>query len=263
VDHGGGLTSLYAHMSEFAAKLRDTVSAGSLLGRVGATGNTTGPHLHLEARVNGKAVDPMPYLTGGGSALNTPGSGVQRWAGVVRQALNLVGQPTSLVDTTLRRMNQESGGNPRAVNKWDSNWHAGHPSVGLMQVIGPTFRAYAGRYVNRGPKLYGVSIDPLANIYSSMRYALATYGSLSRAYNRPGGYDNGGWLPPGITPVVNETGVPEAILNPQQWDAMITLAEKVKRDQAGGHQITVNNPPQPTGEKQVADVLYRMELLRR
>ncbi|CAM5331425.1 peptidoglycan DD-metalloendopeptidase family protein [Streptomyces aurantiogriseus] len=263
VDHGGGLTSLYAHMSEIVAKAKQTVAAGSLIGRVGATGNTTGPHLHLEARVNGKPVDPMPYLTSGGSALNTPGSGVQRWAGVVQQALSLVGQPSSLVQTTLRRMNQESGGNPRAVNKWDSNWHAGHPSVGLMQVIGPTFRAYAGRFRNKGPFLYGTSIDPLANVYSSMRYALAAYGSLSKAYNRPGGYDNGGWLPPGITPVVNETGVPEAILNPQQWDAMITLAEKVKRDQAGGHHITVNNPPQPTGEKQVAEALYRAELLGR
>ncbi|MFJ8508636.1 peptidoglycan DD-metalloendopeptidase family protein [Streptomyces avermitilis] len=263
VDHGGGLTSLYAHMSAIVAKLKDTVSAGSLIGKVGSTGNTTGPHLHLEARVNGKAVDPMPYLTGGGSALNTPGSGVQRWAGVVRQALGQVGQPSSLVQTTLRRMNQESGGNPRAVNKWDSNWKAGHPSVGLMQVIGPTFRAYAGKYKNKGPFMYGTSIDPLANVYSSMRYALSAYGSLSRAYNRPGGYDQGGWLPPGITPVVNETGVPEAILNPAQWDAMITLANKVKHDQAGGHTITVNNPPQPTGEKQVADALYRAELLGR
>ncbi|MFE7762934.1 peptidoglycan DD-metalloendopeptidase family protein [Streptomyces sp. NPDC057438] len=192
VDHGGGLTSLYAHMSEIVAKLKDTVAAGSLIGRVGATGNVTGPHLHLEARVNGKPVDPMPYLTGGGSSLNTPGSGVQRWAGVVRQALGLVDQPSSLTQTTLRRMNQESGGNPRAVNKWDSNWRAGHPSVGLMQVIGPTFRAYAGRFKNKGPFLYGTSIDPLANVYSSMRYALAAYGSLSRAYNRPGGYAKGG-----------------------------------------------------------------------
>jgi SLT domain-containing protein len=206
----------------------------------------------------------MPYLNGGSGSLNIGGSGVQRWAPVVRQALGLVGQPTSLVQTTLRRMNQESGGNPRAVNKWDSNWRAGHPSVGLMQVIGPTFRAHAGRFRNTGPFLYGTSIDPLANVYSSMRYALSAYGSLSRAYNRPGGYDNGGWLPPGITPVVNETGKPEAILNPAQWDAMITLAQKVQRDQVrSSPTVIVNNPPQPTGEKQVTDVLHRMELLGR
>ncbi|MFJ3665075.1 peptidoglycan DD-metalloendopeptidase family protein [Streptomyces sp. NPDC090106] len=210
VDHGGGLSSLYAHMSEIVAKAKETISAGSLIGRVGSTGNTTGPHLHLEARVNGKPVDPMPYLTGGGSALNTPGSGVERWAGVVRQALGLVDQPSSLVQTTLRRMNQESGGNPRAVNKWDSNWQAGHPSVGLMQVIGPTFRAYAGRFKNKGPFLYGTSIDPLANVYSSMRYALAAYGSLSRAYNRPGGYAKGGFPSMGEFAWVGEEG-PELV----------------------------------------------------
>ncbi|MGW3154001.1 transglycosylase SLT domain-containing protein [Streptomyces sp. NPDC001089] len=192
-----------------------------------------------------------------------PSAGVKQWSGVVLQALSEVGEPASLLNTTLRRMQQESGGNPTIVNKWDSNWQAGHPSVGLMQVIGPTFRSYAGKYKNKGPFLYGTSVDPLANVYSSMRYAKAAYGSLSRAYNRPGGYDSGGWLPPGVTPVVNQTGKPEAILNPAQWDAMISLADKAKRDQAGGHQITVNNPPQPTAEKQVADVLYRMELLGR
>jgi phage-related protein/SLT domain-containing protein len=192
-----------------------------------------------------------------------PSAGVRQWSGVVLQALKEVGQPASLLDTTLRRMQQESGGNPTIVNKWDSNWLAGYPSVGLMQVIRPTYQAYAGKYRNKGPFSYGVSVDPLANVYSSMRYALSAYGSLSRAYNRAGGYDSGGWLPPGITPVVNQTGKPEAILNPAQWDAMITLANQAKRDQAGGHTVIVNNPPQPTGEKQVADVLHRMDLLGR
>lgn len=85
-------------------------------------------------------------------------------------------------------MNQESGGNPRAVNLWDINAKRGYPSVGLMQVIRPTFQAHAGRFRKTGPFMYGTSINPLANIYSSMRYALSAYGSLPRAYNRPGGY---------------------------------------------------------------------------
>ncbi|MBK3573171.1 transglycosylase SLT domain-containing protein [Streptomyces sp. MBT65] len=121
-----------------------------------------------------------------------PSAGVAQWAGVVLQALKEVGQPASLKNDTLRRMQQESGGNPTIVNKWDSNWIAGHPSVGLMQVIGPTFKAYAGKYRNKGPFSYGVSVDPLANVYSSMEYALGAYGSLSRAYNRAGGYAKGG-----------------------------------------------------------------------
>lgn len=119
------------------------------------------------------------------------GSGVQRWKGVVQMLLRTLGQPAAYTDLTLRRMNQESGGNPNIVNKWDSNWQAGHPSVGLMQVIRGTFQAYAGRYKNTGPFLYGVSVNPAANVYASMRYALSRYGSLPAAYNRPGGYANG------------------------------------------------------------------------
>ncbi|QER88607.1 peptidoglycan DD-metalloendopeptidase family protein [Streptomyces tendae] len=220
VNHGHGLQSLYAHLSAMV-KRDGAVQAGQTIGRVGATGNVTGPHLHLEARVNGKPVDPMPYLTGGGSG--SGGKGVQRWRGVVNQALGLVGQPRSLANTTLRRMNQESGGDPNIVNRWDSNWKAGHPSVGLMQVIGPTFRAHAGRFRNTGPFSYGVSTMPLANVYSSMRYALATYGSLSRAYNRPGGYDSGGWLGPGQIGV-NNLRQPEAVLTPAQWRTMQSVA---------------------------------------
>ncbi|MEU7384940.1 peptidoglycan DD-metalloendopeptidase family protein [Streptomyces sp. NPDC042207] len=189
VQHGGGLASLYAHMSAMAAKAGARITQGARIGSVGATGNVTGPHLHLEARVNGRAVDPMPYLTG---PTGDGGSGVQRWRGVVQQALGEVHQSLSLVNTTLRRMNQESGGNPTAVNRTDSNWKAGHPSVGLMQVIEGTFKAFAGKYRNTGPFMYGVSTSPIANIYASMKYALARYGSLSRAYDRPGGYARGG-----------------------------------------------------------------------
>ncbi|NEA52432.1 peptidoglycan DD-metalloendopeptidase family protein [Streptomyces sp. SID10815] len=188
VNHGDGLSSLYAHMSAMVAKAGATIRQGARVGSVGATGNVTGPHLHLEARINGRAVDPMPYLTGDGDG----GSGVARWRGVVQQVLGQLGQSMSLTNTTLRRMNQESSGNPRAVNRTDSNWKAGHPSVGLMQVIEETYRRFAGPYRNTGPFLYGVSIDPTANLYASGKYALATYGSLSRAYNRPGGYSLGG-----------------------------------------------------------------------
>ncbi|MEV5611505.1 peptidoglycan DD-metalloendopeptidase family protein [Streptomyces sp. NPDC052225] len=188
ISHGGGLASLYAHMSALKAQAGDVISRGSRVGLSGATGNVTGPHLHLEARKNGIAVNPMPYF----HAADAGGKGVQRWRGVVESALRQVGQSLNLASTTLRRMNQESGGNPNAVNTNDINWALGHPSVGLMQVIRGTFQAYAGKYRKVGPFKYGVSVDPLANVYASMRYALKTYGSLSRAYNRPGGYAMGG-----------------------------------------------------------------------
>lgn len=74
-----------------------------------------------------------------------------------------------------------------------------------MQVIGPTFRAYAGPYRNTGPFLYGTSVDPLANIYASIKYTQARYGTLS-AWGRPGGYAKGGVPPLGVPFWVGEDG---------------------------------------------------------
>lgn len=161
-----------------------------------------------------KMRDDMEAAYGGN--LNVGGAGVKRWTGAVKQALSAVGQSQAYVGITLRRMNQESGGNPRVVNKWDSNWKAGYPSVGLMQVIRPTFQSNAGKYRRTGPFLYGVSIAPIANLYASMRYALRAYGSLPRAYNRKGGYGNGTAGTAGGMHLFGEHG-PEMGFSPAGW----------------------------------------------
>ncbi len=62
--HSDGTTSLYAHMSSMAVSAGDSVSQGQTIGYVGSTGNSTGPHLHFEIRVNGSCVDPLPYFSG-------------------------------------------------------------------------------------------------------------------------------------------------------------------------------------------------------
>jgi hypothetical protein len=155
------------------------------------------------------------YFAEAGPSVNMPGGGVQRWLPMVRQALSIAGQPQSLAATTLRRMNQESGGSPTAINRWDINWQRGTPSVGLLQVIGPTYARWHHPAYNRGPFAYGVSEDPLSNTLASMRYAIGNYGSLARAYNRAGGYDGGGWVAPGQA-ARNTTGQPERMLDPQE-----------------------------------------------
>ncbi len=62
LSHGNGFTTLYAHMTDVGVSAGQSVSGGETLGTVGSTGWSTGPHLHLEVRVDGIAVDPGPYL---------------------------------------------------------------------------------------------------------------------------------------------------------------------------------------------------------
>lgn len=62
VDHGGGLSTAYAHQSRIAVSVGQSVGRGSILGYVGNTGHSFGAHLHFEVRVNGGAVDPLGYL---------------------------------------------------------------------------------------------------------------------------------------------------------------------------------------------------------
>lgn len=62
VDHGGGLTTRYGHLSHIDVELNQTVSRAQLLGKVGSTGRSTGPHLHYEVRINDQPVNPLPYL---------------------------------------------------------------------------------------------------------------------------------------------------------------------------------------------------------
>ncbi len=62
IDHGGGYTTRFAHMSRIDVKEGDRIQVGDVVGRVGSTGRSTGPHLHYEVRRNGDAVDPVRFL---------------------------------------------------------------------------------------------------------------------------------------------------------------------------------------------------------
>ncbi|MFO6446619.1 M23 family metallopeptidase [Erythrobacter sp. NE805] len=62
INHGASMETRYAHLSRLAVTAGDTVKKGDLIGYVGSTGRSTGPHLHYEVRVDGLAVNPIPYM---------------------------------------------------------------------------------------------------------------------------------------------------------------------------------------------------------
>jgi murein DD-endopeptidase MepM/ murein hydrolase activator NlpD len=62
IDHGGGIVTLYAHNSLLTVSEGQSVARGTVIAKVGSTGASTGPHCHFEVRVNGKYVDPLPWL---------------------------------------------------------------------------------------------------------------------------------------------------------------------------------------------------------
>lgn len=114
-----------------------------------------------------------------------PSAGVEQWRALATRALQMTGQYSEAnLERLLYQMQTESGGNPNAINNWDINAINGTPSKGLMQVIDPTFRAYAMPGYDKN--IY----DPLSNMLASIRYAVSTYGSLAAAY-RGVGYENG------------------------------------------------------------------------
>lgn len=168
-----------------------------------------------------------------GSDVPAAGSGVKRWSGVAARALMMTGQYSKAnLDRLLYQMQTESGGNPRAINLWDINAKRGTPSKGLMQVIDPTFRAYAHPGFNKN--VY----DPLSNILASIRYAVSRYGSLAKAY-RGVGYATGGLINQDGLYRLAEGGWPEFVIptDPaRRTDAMKLLA-------LAGKQIQGNKRP--------------------
>lgn len=118
----------------------------------------------------------------------SPSGGVEQWRAVATQALRITNQLSDAnINALLNQMKHESGGNPSAINNWDINAKNGTPSKGLMQVIDPTFRAYALAPYNTN--IY----DPLSNMIAAIRYTVSRYGSLYNGWTKRGyiGYKTG------------------------------------------------------------------------
>ncbi len=149
--------------------------------------------------------DKLKGFGGSGSGVNyKPSAGVEQWRATAKKALELTNQFTEAnLNRLLMQMKSESGGNPNAINNWDINAKMGIPSKGLMQVIDPTFKAYAMKGFDKN--IY----DPMSNILAAIRYTLARYGSLERGW-KGHGYANGGFPKVGEMFYARESG-PELV----------------------------------------------------
>ena len=144
------------------------------------------------------------------SSLDNPqGGSVERWRSYVERALKENGiEPTGFrVSKILATIQRESNGNPNAINNWDSNAMAGHPSIGLMQTIGPTFEAYKHAGHNNIRNGYD-------NLLAAINYIKHRYGTSDAAFNRVAayGYANGGLVSKNGVYELAEGNMPEYVI---------------------------------------------------
>src|SRR5258708_7794050 len=218
---------------------------GSYAGNVAGLGPWAGGELNATAQAIAGSV--AQALTAGVKAAiagaGAGGAGVTRWAPLILQVLAMLGQSPANLGPVEHQIAQESGGSPRAINLTDINAQLGQPSQGLMQVIPPTFFAYAGPFLSRG--IY----DPLANIYAGLDYALNSPAyrgrSLASVMLQPGGYDSGGQLLPGATLAINPAGRAESVLGSRAealLEQLVGLVDELCGLQAAGNQIGAAAP---------------------
>lgn len=144
------------------------------------------------------------------SSLDNPqGGSVERWRSYVERALKANGiEPTAFrVSKILATIKRESNGDPNAQNNWDSNAMAGHPSIGLMQTIGPTFEAYKHAGHNNIRNGYD-------NLLAAINYIKHRYGTSDAAFNRVAayGYANGGLVSKNGVYELAEGNMPEYVI---------------------------------------------------
>lgn len=236
---GGVIGTIASWVGDFGQSVMDLFEdpAGFVRSHLSGGGAWAEQLALLPAKVIDKVGDFLWDKITGWFGSSTPAGGDQlaQW---ITTGMRIAGVPGTWFGPLQTLIMRESGGNPNAINLWDSNAQAGYPSQGLMQTIPQTFAAY------RDPRLPNVITDPVANIVAGIRYILARYGSIFNVQQAVGstplGYDSGGYLMPGVSTVYNGTGKPEPVLTGEQWKAL------------SGNNVTGGEPVQIIGTLAVA-----------
>ncbi|MEC1437426.1 transglycosylase SLT domain-containing protein [Bacillus sonorensis] len=165
--------------------------------------------------LKGVMPDPGTFKGAGGT------KAVNQW---VTEAVGIAGVPISWIPGLVTIAMKESGGNPNAINLWDSNAKAGHPSQGLMQTIPSTFNA------NKFPGHNNI-LNPIDNILAAINYIKRRYGDINnhpglKSMGRGGGYV--GYAKGGISP--GRGGSKWAILNERGYDETTITEDPAYRE---------------------------------
>ena len=154
-------------------------SGGFVQGHVNATetGPGAGPAIAALNALYGRADSAAAASAAAAKAAavvpTSSSAGVEQWRALADSVFAAKGVPLQYVQTLLNQMNQESSGNPAAINLTDSNAQAGHPSVGLLQFIPSTFAA------NADPGFNTNIYDPASQFHAFINYINGTYGGMA------------------------------------------------------------------------------------
>ena len=158
------------------------------------------------------------------------GGGAQRWRGLAMQALARHGyNPADHIEAMLQQIQIESGGDPGAVNRWDSNWLRGTPSGGLLQVIEPTYRRVRNSYPEAFKGLPDDHMFPLTNLTAGVGAVRQDWGGPAGRWPTRDGYHQGGLLPEGIGMFAKTALGRERVLSPRQTAAFEDLVATLGR----------------------------------
>jgi len=168
--------------------------AGAGLGALGYTPQNL-PTIVTTTTQQGSPTNPATGNVPVGIATNAalahayvPGGGAKQWFNTAQGVLAATGRNAADAGITVEQIQDESGGDPEAVNTYDSNAAAGHPSKGLLQLIDATFAAFVD------PRFPGDVTTPTANIAAGLNYVDSKYGGPEKIWPTTAGYADGGWL---------------------------------------------------------------------
>lgn len=251
-DYGGGLvarllmnkfTLYFMHLSKILKK--GHVKAGDLIAKSGGSGHyTTGPHLHFQVDKgrqmggvnNAAAIDPLKWLKGHGGG----GKGESYARSVIQKAQRILGgkyKGDYVLNNMMKLAKRESSYDASAVNNWDSNAKAGHPSKGLFQMIDTTFAANAKKgYSNFG--------NPVHQAISAMQYIQRKYGWGGFPRAAAYAYENGGMVTKHQIAEIGEGNKAEMVIPLTKRNRAVQLIEQAMQYvgmDTGSTNVTVNN----------------------